>query len=188
MTMRSAATAAAMALALACGAPETGIPPQDDDADTARGNDARAVADGEREASGAPAEASGPTVRRTVYVPVYSHIFFRDERTTIQLAATLSIRNTDSKERITVTSVRYYDTEGRLQRRYVEKPLRLGPMASTDFVVEEEDTTGGSGANFIVEWEAERPVTEPVIEAVMISTRAGLGISFTSVGRVLERR
>ena len=43
-------------------------------------------------------------------------------------------------------------------------------MASTEYVVEENDTAGGAGANFIVEWSASAEVTSPVVEAVMIGT------------------
>jgi hypothetical protein len=46
---------------------------------------------------------------------------------------------------------------------------------------------GGSGANFIVEWTAATTVSEPVVEAVMISAQAGQGISFLSPGRVIKR-
>ena len=59
-------------------------------------------------------------------------------------------------------------------------------MASTDFVVDEYDMTGGAGANFIVEWTASIEVTPPVVEAVMISTALQQGISFISAGRVLK--
>ncbi len=45
--------------------------------------------------------------------------------------------------------------------------------------------TGGSGANFIVRWEADSPVSPPVTEGIMISTASQLGISFTSPGQVI---
>jgi hypothetical protein len=54
-------------------------------------------------------------------------------------------------------------------------------------VVEERDTKGGAGANFIVRWTAASPVSRPVIESVMIGTFAGNGISFLSQGRVIEQ-
>jgi hypothetical protein len=37
--------------------------------------------------------------------------------------------------------------------------VALGSLASTDFVVERTDTSGGLGANFIVEWIAEKEVS-----------------------------
>jgi hypothetical protein len=123
---------------------------------------------------------------QTIYVPIYSHIYVRDKSRVINLAATLSIRNTDSQNPIHITSARYYDTHGALVRDYVNGPIRLAPMASTDFVVAQDDTSGGVGANFIVEWGAGAEVTPPVVEAVMISTASQQGISFVSAGRVLK--
>ena len=122
-----------------------------------------------------------------VYVPIYSHIYFRNSSRDIDLAATLSIRNTDDAAPIRVTAVRYYDSEGALVRRYIDAPRLVGPMASTDFLVEQQDDTGGAGANFIVEWQADRAVTPPVIEAVMIGAASSQGISFVTQGRVLHR-
>jgi hypothetical protein len=137
----------------------------------------------------APAEVDGnQIVGQTIYVPIYSHIYIRDKSRVINLAATLSIRNTDAQNPIRITSARYYDTNGALVREYVNEPLRLAPMASTDFVVAEDDTSGGVGANFIVEWGASIEVTAPVVEAVMISTASQQGISFVSMGRVIKDR
>lgn len=127
-------------------------------------------------------------VGQTIYVPVYSHIYIRDKSRVINLTATLSIRNTDAQSPIRINSARYYDTNGALVREYVNEPLRLAPMASTDFVVAEDDTSGGVGANFIVEWGASIEVTAPVVEAVMISTASQQGISFVSMGRVIKDR
>ena len=121
-----------------------------------------------------------------VYVPIYSHIFFRDSNRNIDLAATLSIRNADIDTPIRITSVRYYDSDGALVRRYLDAPRPVGPMASTAFLVGPDDT-GGVGANFIVDWRAERAVTPPVIEAVMIGAASSQGISFVTRGRVLQR-
>ncbi len=125
---------------------------------------------------------------QTIYVPIYSHIYIRDKSRMINLAATLSIRNTDAQNPIRINSARYYDTHGALIREYVNQPVRLAPMSSTDFVVAEDDTSGGAGANFIVEWSAGLEVTAPVVEAVMISTASQQGISFVSAGRVIKDR
>jgi hypothetical protein len=123
---------------------------------------------------------------QTIYVPVYSHIYFEDKKNLLNLAVTLSIRNTDLGNPIIITSVRYYDSDGKLVKQYLERPLQLRAMASTDFVVSRTDTSGGSGANFIVEWVAGQAVSDPVVEAVMISTEYTQGISFISPGRVMK--
>lgn len=125
---------------------------------------------------------------QTVYVPVYSHIYTVDRSRRIDLTATLSIRNTDVDHAIVITSVKYFGTNGNLIRTDLERPGELPPLASTDFVVDQSDTNGGVGASFIVEWIAEAAVSDPVIEAVMIDTISNQGISFTSPGRVIQRR
>jgi hypothetical protein len=104
------------------------------------------------------------------------------------VTATLSIRNTDSQHPIRINAVRYYGSDGELVKDYAPQPFRLGTMASTEFVVEENDTAGGAGANFIIEWSASAEVTSPVVEAVMIGTVSQQGISFISEGRVIKDR
>jgi hypothetical protein len=125
---------------------------------------------------------------QTLYVPIYSHIYhYNSQDHVINLSAMLSIRNTDLTNPIIVTSVRYYNTDGELIRQDVENPVELTPLASADFFIAADDTSGGSGANFIVEWVAEKTVYEPVIEAVMISTSSSQGISFVSPAKVLKQ-
>lgn len=123
---------------------------------------------------------------QVLYVPVYSHIFHRAEGRTFDLTATLSIRNVSPTHRITIREVDYFDSAGTILKSYVNRPRSLGPLASTYVVIEEEDRTGGVGANFIVTWDSEQPATPPVVEAVMISTRGGQGVSFISPARVIQ--
>lgn len=126
------------------------------------------------------------SIGQTIYVPVYSHIYQQNHRQTFNLTATLSFRNADLNRQVTLTEVLYYDSQGNVVKNYLEKPIKIKPLASTSFVVEEDDLRGGVGANFIVSWESENPIYPPVVEAVMISTSQQQGISFVSVGRVLE--
>lgn len=123
---------------------------------------------------------------QTIYVPVYSHIYHDDGKKTFNLAATLSIRNTDLANPIVVTFVRYYDTNGKLVRQYLEQPIQIDALVSTDFVIDTTDTSGGSGAKFLVEWIAQTEVSEPIIEAVMIGSGYHQGISFISPGKVIK--
>ena len=125
---------------------------------------------------------------QTIYVPIYSEIYYFDKSKTFQLAATLSVRNTDPQQIIIITSVKYYNSDGDLVREHLESPLRLAPLASTYFIVNQNDRTGGSGANFIVKWVAETKVYEPIVEAVMVSTTSQQGLSFVSQGRVIESK
>ncbi|MBV10133.1 MAG: hypothetical protein CMN21_13055 [Rubinisphaera sp.] len=127
-----------------------------------------------------------PVEGQTVYVPAYSHVYHENGRPHL-LTITLSIRNTDQDRKIIVTSVLYYDTSGKLVKSHLEKPLILNPLATTEFLVERKDATGGSGANFIVEWHADEPVSAPIIETVMIDTSSQQGISFVRQGKVIKQ-
>jgi hypothetical protein len=122
-----------------------------------------------------------------VYVPAYSHIYGLGGKPYL-LETTLSVRNTDIERPITISSVRYYDTDGKLVREYLSSPRRLAPLATGEFLVESEDIRGGSGANFIVEWSAADEVNEPMIEAVMVAIGQSTSFSFARRGRVLPER
>lgn len=126
------------------------------------------------------------TSGQTIYVPAYSEMYIMRDRT-IDLAVTLAIHNTDFDHPIILTSVRYYDTQGQLLREYLAEPRQLGPLASTEFFVDANEQSGGLGTNFIVEWVAEEPVFEPVVEAIMLNTSGNQGISLTSYGRVINQ-
>lgn len=128
--------------------------------------------------------AANPVEGQKVYVPVYSHVYHGDGDPYL-LTITLSVRNTSTDDAIVLNSVRYFDTHGKEIKSYLKKPLRLAALATTEFLVSRDDTTGGSGANFLVEWIAERPVSEPIIEAIMIDTKGQQGISFARRGSVI---
>lgn len=125
--------------------------------------------------------------RETIYLPVYSSIYTHDhELQKVDLAETVSIRNTDFKEPILLTSVRHYRTDGSLEKEYIRRPLQVDPMATADFVVPKFDTTGGSGANFIIEWVSKRKVTKPITESIMIFAASSHSVSFLSRGEVIQ--
>jgi hypothetical protein len=118
-----------------------------------------------------------------IFVPAYSHIYHQ-EREIFDITTTVSIHNTDGDSPIVIMEVKYYNTPGQLVRNYIDSPLLLPPMATLDYVVPEKDRVGGSGANFIVTWQADNPVSKPLVETVMIDGR--YGISFSSRGVAIE--
>lgn len=124
---------------------------------------------------------------QVVYVPAYSEVFYGRVGLSMELAVTLAVHNTDLDQSIVIQSVRYYDTDGNMVRDYIDAPMLVSPLATTGFLVEDTDRSGGWGANFIVEWGAETPVYEPIIEAIMVSTRGTHGISIISPGRVISQ-
>ena len=137
-----------------------------------------------------PADSSAEEVAlssgQIVYVPIYSHIYSGVKGRPFDLAATLSIRNTNTKNPISLVSVKYYDSDGKLVEDYLKKPLQLDALVSTRYIITEDNKAGGSGANFMVVWKSDQKVNPPIIEAVMIGTHSGQGISFVSRGQVIK--
>jgi len=128
---------------------------------------------------------------QTIYVPVYSHVAHGNldssgKPWTLPLSVMLSIRNIDPASGLTVRAVRYYDTEGKLLREFYAEPKKLAPLQSTDVFVENKDMTGGSGANFLVVWDADSPVNPPIVEAVHAYFFGNQSVVFTTIGRVVE--
>jgi hypothetical protein len=122
---------------------------------------------------------------QVVYVPAYSHIYHEDGKPHM-LTITMSVRNTSDESDIVVRRIRYFDTKGKEVKSYLKKPVTLGPLGTTEILVERDDATGGSGAHFLVDWVATNPIPEPIIEAVMIDTTGKQGISFARSGRVIR--
>lgn len=139
-----------------------------------------------------PAGSSAMSIQhwlaQTVYVPVYSHIYAdsRFKNKPFQLTAIVSIRNTDLNNALTLEKVDYYDSDGKLLIHYLNNVITIGPLASTRYIVPEEDKLGGSGAKFLVSWSSKTGISEPIIEGVMIGTKMQQGISFVTNSQVLS--
>lgn len=123
---------------------------------------------------------------QTLYVPVYSNVFSAPKKIPYNLAVILSIRNTDMSNAIKIITADYYDTKGKLVRKYFQQPITLAPLESTDIFIPEDDNIGGTGANFIVKWTSQREVNAPIIESVMIGMKSGQGISFVSPSQEIK--
>ena len=55
-------------------------------------------------------------------------------------------------------------------------------MATVNYVIEREDDSGGSGANFIVKLSAKSEKVKPIIQAVMIGHVGNKGFAFSTDG------
>jgi hypothetical protein len=124
-------------------------------------------------------------VHQAIYVPVYSHIYHDGGRPYL-LEATLSIRNVDPNAPIYVSKADYYDTDGALSQSKVDRLIELKPLQTIEFLIERHDVSGGSGANFIVEWHAvDKRVHAPLVEAVMVGRSGTNAIAFVRKGEPL---
>ena len=122
----------------------------------------------------------------TTYLSVYSQIYSDTEHRTHDLTATISMRNTSGKDTVFVSRATYFDTHGELIRTYFDKPIFLAPMETVEIVIDERDKEGGTGANFIFDWQKSSTANEPLFEAVMISTSGSQGLSFSTQGKRVD--
>ena len=116
------------------------------------------------------------------YLPVYSHIYHIHEHRTFDLTITVSLRNVSITDTVYILEADYYNTVGDNIRQYVKKPVYLCPLETLEIVIEEQDTEGGSGANFIFHWATKNEKNPPLFESVMISTNGQQGLSFSTRG------
>ncbi|MBF0418165.1 MAG: DUF3124 domain-containing protein [Magnetococcales bacterium] len=128
---------------------------------------------------------------QTIYVPTYSSVWHgnlneRGKPSEILLSAMLSVRNTDPKYRMTINSVKYYDTGGKLLREYLHEPKTVNPMGTLEFFVEHQERQGGTGANFVVTWRAERPINQPILETVQVYHWGTQAKAFISRGQAIH--
>ena len=126
------------------------------------------------------------TFGETVYIPAYSRIYAYEGRSNL-LAATLTVHNVDPVSAVELHRVAYFGEDGTELAEMLEAPKTLAPFESVSYLVPINDTRGGVGANFIVEWRAQTRSLSPLAEAVMVSAPGTPGPSFTSRGRVIER-
>jgi hypothetical protein len=135
-----------------------------------------------------PEVAAATAAGQTIFVPAYSAVATADNSLLYPLAITLSIRNIDRRHPIIVTAVGYRHQDGGAVRDLLKTPLRIAPLAATQFFVRESDSTGGNASSFLVDWSAADAVTSPIVESLMVGTTGNQGISFTCPGRVIADR
>lgn len=133
----------------------------------------------------APAVAQERSRGETLYVPVYSHLPHGNMSGSgasdrLLLSALVSVRNTDPVYPIRLLYARYYDTDGKLLRNHQPAPRLVAPMATVEYFVEVRDMSGGSGANFLIAWEADQPASPPLVESVNVTVRGSQSVAFTS--------
>lgn len=129
---------------------------------------------------------SGPrSLGQRLYVPLYSSIHAMEDRQ-FDLAVTVSIRNTDAERPIRVEAVRYFGNDGQQRGERFAEPQALGPMATFEVLVPQSKLSGDTGANLILEWRSDAPVTPPVVETVMVRISGNQGLAFSSRAVVLD--
>ena len=122
---------------------------------------------------------------KKVYVPVYSNIYQRTRNERTALTSTLSIHNTSETDTLFITRIDYFNTEGELVKKHLESTIYVNTFETIEYVVEEQDNSGGSGANFVIEWYGNEKLN-PLFQAVMIGGLGNKTFSFTTEGVYFE--
>ncbi len=122
---------------------------------------------------------------QALYLPVYSHMLYGNigrsgQPGKVLLSALVSIRNTDAKRPLRVLSARYYETQGRFLREYIAAPASVPPLGTLELFVELHDDAGGSGANFLIRWEADTAINPPLVEALHANLDSGKAVIVTT--------
>jgi hypothetical protein len=127
---------------------------------------------------------------QTVYIPSYANVISGPPiYMVVPLRANLVIHNTDPDQSITIAGIDEYNTEGKKVRSYLTAPVTLNPLGAMRVVVKEsKKETEGLGANFIIQWQAEKKVTEPIIECLIIGSLGAQGFSFVTQGRIIKEQ
>lgn len=131
---------------------------------------------------------------QTLYLAIYSHLYHGDvnaktgKPSETLVSTHVSIRNTDPAAPMKVVSARYYNTEGSLLREYLAAPKTVPPLGTLELHVPRSDSSGGSGANFLIEWTADKPVNPPLVEALHADIREARTLLFVTTARPIHKR
>jgi hypothetical protein len=131
---------------------------------------------------------------QSVYLPIYSHLYHGDvnprtgKPSETLVSTHISIRNTDPATALKVLSARYYNTDGKLLREFLPKQQTIPPLGTYELYVPRSDSSGGSGANFIIDWVADKPINPPLVEALHADIREARTLLFVTTGRPIQTR
>ena len=136
-------------------------------------------------------EALALTTGETLYLPIYSHLYHgeadpKSGPSSLLTSTHISIRNTDTKNAIRITSARYYDTHGKLLREFVPSAIDITPLGTHELFIPSNDKSGGSGANFIILWSASQAVSAPIVEALHADIRSSRSLMFVTTARQIK--
>jgi len=120
------------------------------------------------------------------YLSIYSQIYSLSQHKRYNLTAMVSLRNTSKKDTIYLLKADYYDTHGELIKTYFDQPVYVSPMETLEIVIDEGDISGGTGSNFLFDWQIPQNCPEPIFEAVMSSTVGSQGLSFTTQAKRIQ--
>ena len=90
------------------------------------------------------------------YVPVYSSVSMSQGKLRADFSVTLSVHNASETRPLVLKRIAYFDTSGKMVESYLKAPVALKPFSTVEVFIAATDVRGGTGANFVVDWAADR--------------------------------
>ena len=122
---------------------------------------------------------------QTLYIPSQSS--FMAGTYSFSVRATVFIHNTDPTNAISITGIDFYNSGGKLVEKYITQPLKLNALAATRVNVKQPlEGEDGMAAHFVIQWQSEHKVVEPLIYSWFTGVSGPRGFSFTSYPRIIQ--
>ena len=124
------------------------------------------------------------TTGTAIYVPIYRSFYqiYGSTRDTYSLTSTACLHNTDPKQAIKVLCIDYYDSSGKLVKKYLDAPITIKPWNSKEITIQPSTEQEDFGANLIIRWKSDHPANSPLVEVLMTGQVLNRGVSFTTRG------
>jgi hypothetical protein len=126
---------------------------------------------------------------QTLYVPSYTSLMSGSQvgSHAFEAKPTIFLHNTDPNNPINIVRIDFYNTDGKLMEKYLQQPRKLNPNSATRINVKELlKGEEGSGAHFIIQWQAENKVVEPLVQTWFVGAVGTRGYSFSSPARIIQ--
>ena len=122
---------------------------------------------------------------QTLYLPIATSYISEDFAFPVH--ATIIIHNTDPDHAISIVKMDLYDSSGKLVRKYLQQPLTLNPSAGARWRIK-SDLSGVEGevAHFVIQWQADAKVVEPLVRGFLLGARGTRGYSFDTIPRIIR--
>jgi Protein of unknown function (DUF3124) len=122
---------------------------------------------------------------QTLYLPISTS--YINDAYSFTVNATIFIYNTDPDHAINIVKMDFYDTSGQMVEAYLRQPLKLNPSAGTRIHVRHSVSgEAGMAAHFVIQWQAETKVVEPLVRGLLLGARGTRGYSFGTAPRIIR--
>ncbi len=100
---------------------------------------------------------------------------------------TVFFHNADQNNAINIVRIDFYNSDGKLVEKYLQQPLKINPNSATRIYVKERlPGEEGAGAHFIIQWQADQKVVEPLVETWFVGASGTRGYAYTSPAKVIQ--